>query len=30
VSGLDGDLDIAPEWLFDHGKTVTASTAGLS
>ena len=30
VTWLDGDLDIAPEWLFDHGKTVTASTSGLS
>lgn len=30
VTWLDGDLDIAPEWLFDHGETVTASTSGLS
>lgn len=30
VSWLDGDLDIAPEWLFDHGETVTASTSGLA
>lgn len=30
VSWLDGDLDIAPEWLFDHGTSVLAGTTGLS
>ena len=27
VSWLDGDLDIAPEWLFDHGETVAENAA---
>ena len=30
VSWLDGDLDIAPEWLFDHGETVAENAADLT
>lgn len=29
VTWPDGDLDIAPEWLFDHGETVPAPPPGV-
>ena len=29
VTWLDGDIDIAPEWLFDHGTNYTYSSESI-